>query len=87
MPLIHRKQKVNATWALQATEAGALAAYGVELPRIAERMSITTQYVAILVQLYFGYKDYPELLKIANITDAQDMLRKLRQRTKELNHQ
>lgn len=78
MSLIHRKQKVNATWALQAAEAGSLARHGVSIPAIAHEMDYSQQYVSMLITLFFGYKDFPELLKIPNIMDAVETLKKLR---------
>jgi hypothetical protein len=76
--LIHRKQKINATWALQAAEAGSLASFGVTIPNIAYHMELSQPYVANLITLYFGYKDFPELLKIPNIIDANDTLKRLK---------
>ena len=78
MPLIHRKQRVNATWALSAAEAGSLARYGVSIPAIADELGMSQQYTAVLITLFFGYKDFPELLKIPNIIDAVELLKKLR---------
>ena len=78
MPLIHRKQRVNATWALSAAEAGSLARHGVNIPTIADELGFNQQYVAVLITLFYGYKEFPELLKIPNITDAVELLKKLR---------
>jgi hypothetical protein len=78
MPLIHRKQKVNATWALTAAEAGSLARHGVNIPTIADELGLSPPYVAQLITLFFGYKDFPDLLKIPNVMDAIEALKKLR---------